>query len=65
MSPDDFIVESLFRYLFRGVFSDTKPIVVLNPDAQVQTRFNDMAGRTLDFCEEKFTLDSARRILSM
>lgn len=44
VSQDDFIVESLFRYLLRGVFPDGARINILNPDPEVKQRFRDLLG---------------------
>jgi len=56
ISQDDFIVESLFRYLLRGGFSDATPIVVINPDSNVEERFRKIAGSyPFIFHNEKFS----------
>ena len=44
ISPDDFIVESLFRYLLRSVISQERTIRVLNPDSNVFDRFSKISG---------------------
>jgi hypothetical protein len=55
VAQDDYIVESLFRYLFRRAF-DTSMVRVLNPDPAVGEKFKALAGgTTLDFFAEKFT----------
>lgn len=63
VSEDDFIVESLFRYLFRGVFSNDKTINIINPDPNVKDRFLEFSdGNEINFVEDRFssnTLDSA------
>ncbi|MFK5978289.1 MAG: hypothetical protein QM488_05320 [Rhizobiaceae bacterium] len=59
VSHDDFIVESLFRYLFRGVFSDDEKISVLNPEPMVEQRFRDFSrGAEIEFFCEKFSQDT-------
>jgi len=59
VSQDDFIVESLFRYLLRSVISDETPVHVVNPDPDVGDRFKQMAGaRSVKFHNEKFTAET-------
>lgn len=56
VSQDDFVVESLFRYLFRACFSDKPCIRLLNPDRKVKQRFLDLSGGIkMDFVQEKFS----------
>jgi len=63
VSEDDFIVESLFRYLFRGVFSNDRIINIINPDPSVNSRFREFSDdNNINFIKESFsinTLDNA------
>lgn len=59
VSQDDFVVESLFRYLFRDVFSDGMTVHVLNPDPEAQSRFRSFnAGLNLQCSEQMFTAET-------
>lgn len=57
VAQDDYIVESLFRYLFRG-YLNTSRVRVLNPDAAVGEKFRSLAGGPLDFSAERFNEDT-------
>ena len=64
VSHDDYIVQSLFHYLFRAIFSDGTPITVLNPDNRAEKVFNDLAGNAqqIRFIQRPFsdqTVDAA------
>ena len=59
VSDDDFIVESLFRYLFRGTFPNERPIHIINPDEKSFDRFQIFGeGNNLLFKNEKFTAET-------
>ncbi|MBP2158782.1 MULTISPECIES: hypothetical protein [Asticcacaulis] len=59
VSQDDFIMESLFRYLFRGIFSDDRSVRILNPDQNAYSRFDSFCdGLKLDFKCERFDSDT-------
>ncbi|WP_262693118.1 SIR2 family protein [Kordiimonas aquimaris] len=56
VSEDDYIVDSLFRYLFRGVFSPERKIRIINPDANASKKFKALAATdtTLEIVEKNF-----------
>lgn len=56
VSHDDYIVESLFRYLFRAAFSSTMKIRVLNPAAEAGATFSRLADSDLsvEFFHQRF-----------
>ncbi|WP_291299329.1 SIR2 family protein [Elioraea sp.] len=66
VSDDDFIMEGLFRYLFRAAFKSTRVVSVMNPDAEVGTRFRAIAGEHLSmrFLEAKFCADTIDGLLA-
>lgn len=65
VAEDDYIVESLFRYLIRATFSDTKRLVILNPDPVVGEKFQALAGkdRFVEFLSERFEIASVEKAL--
>ena len=64
VSHDDFIVESLFRYLLRSTFSDETLIRVVNPEPVVGSRFQRLAGTNkIEFHCELFSTDSIESAL--
>jgi len=59
VSHDDFIIASLFRYMFRSVVSDDTPINIINPDPYVGERFQNIAGsKRVNFHCETFSDES-------
>ena len=59
VSQDDYIVESLFRYLFRSTYDSSRRVRVLNPDPLVGEKFASL-GRELsiDFVEDRLSDDT-------
>lgn len=47
VANDDYIMDGLFRYLFRSTFAPEMPVTVINPDEGVGPRFQDIAGKEL------------------
>ncbi|MDG2341132.1 MAG: hypothetical protein P8L32_08055 [Paracoccaceae bacterium] len=59
VAEDDYFVESLFRFLFRGVFSKDRQIQLLNPDVEVFQRFSEFSmDNDLSFREACFDENS-------
>ena len=56
VAQDDYIVESLFRYLFRSTFDTERQIRVVNPDRTVGTKLAALGPElTIDFIERRLS----------
>nr|WP_295889783.1 hypothetical protein [uncultured Devosia sp.] len=47
VADDDYIMDGLFRYLFRATFGPEREVTVINPDASVGRKFSALAGGEL------------------
>lgn len=65
VADDDYIMDGLFRYLFRATFSADREIRVINPDDQVGRKFDALAGTELGvrFLQARFDEGSLRKAL--
>lgn len=64
VGDDDYIMDGLFRYLFRNVFSD-QSITVVNPDDSVAAKFDALTGPDIkvNFVPSQFDENSLRTAL--
>ena len=64
VADDDYIVDSLLRYLFRSVFEENTKMSVLNPDPMVEAKFRKIiSGIPFDFHCEKFADETIKLAL--
>ena len=57
ISDDDYLLSSLFRYLFRSAFPSETPTVIINPNKHAQTRFAHLAGDRTSLRHEYIQFD--------
>lgn len=59
VAQDDYIIESLFRYLFRSAFDEDQRVRVLNPDLCVGEKFKELASALrIEFMPKKLANDT-------
>lgn len=63
ISDDDYLLSSLFRFLFRSAFPKEVPTVIINPNEHAQTRFARLSGDQTSLRHEYIRFDeSALRV---
>lgn len=66
VAEDDYIMDGLFRYLFRNTFGSDRKIKIVNPDTGALKKFQSLAGagRDVDLICSKFDETSLLAVLS-